>query len=530
MTQALITEADVIRTLEDGTYTLHELYERVAVQANIARDRGLEPPDEQHPTDRVWRRRVRGMLQTLRSSGNASRIGASVWAIRGAHREPQQLVLIARGGRLAHVELLVRGAALLLSTLDEPADLVLCDPPYGLQRGTSRSSATRNYRRDHSQVVPGYVDVPEEEYADFTFGWVTAAAGALRPGGTLAVITGPQRAAIVQYAAEQAGLFWLNNVAAFKQFALRTTRRFACSHWTITLMCRGRPDSSRRVFNTPGDLPKARSHADYPLDWWPENGRADRPGLLRYDNSLPGPLVARTIEACSNRGSLVVDPCVGSGTTAVEALRLGRRFIGSDINPHAVAFSAARLLAEHAWPADAHLFTTATTNPGQRKGDAALHTDPDPIDMLDALEDENERTVIEIAVSNLVSKGCIDEPDAELIDTLRRLHAADALCQTEVTFTGDPVQNMHAAYPGEHLAGLYEDECRERWEREEAERWSCPCGFTFGLYPWHGEKVSYYTLAQSGVFDRQVEECPRCTRNLEKARAELTQGQLGFTF
>ncbi len=353
MSGALVTESDVIRTLDDGTYTLPELYELVAAAANIARDRGLEPPDEQHATDRVWRRRVRGTLQALRASGNANRIATSVWAIRGTSSQPQHLVLIARGGQLAHLELLVRGAALLLCTLDEPADLVLCDPPYGLERGTARSSANRNYRRDHTQVVPGYVDVPDEAYTDFTCEWVNAAAGALRPGGTLAVITGPQKAAIVQYLAEQAGLNWLNSIAAFKQFALRTTRRFACSHWTVTLMCRGRPESPRRVFNTPADLPKARSRADYPLDWWPDNGRADRPGLVRYDNSLPGGLVGRTIEACSNRGELVVDPCVGSGTTAIEALRLGRRFIGSDINPHAIAFSAGRLLAEHAWPAEA---------------------------------------------------------------------------------------------------------------------------------------------------------------------------------
>ena len=290
MSGPLVTESDVIRTLDDGTYTLPELYELVAAAANIARDRGLEPPDEQHPTDRVWRRRVRGTLQALRASGNANRIATSVWAIRGTSSQPQHLVLIARDGQLAHLELLVRGAALLLSTLDEPADLVLCDPPYGLERGTARSSANRNYRRDHTQVVPGYVDVPDEAYTDFTCEWVSAAAGALRPGGTLAVITGPQKAAIVQYLAEQAGLNWLNSIAAFKQFALRTTRRFACSHWTVTLMCRGRPESPRRVFNTPADLPKARSHADYPLDWWPDNGRADRPGLVRYDNSLPGRL------------------------------------------------------------------------------------------------------------------------------------------------------------------------------------------------------------------------------------------------
>ncbi|MGA2162936.1 MAG: DNA methyltransferase [Solirubrobacteraceae bacterium] len=141
----------------------------------------------------------------------------------------------------------------------------------------------------------------------------------------------------------------MNEIPAFREFALYTTRRFACSHWTITVMSRGRLEDRRRVFNVPVDLPKAHSGRDYPLDWWPENGRADRPGRLRYENSLPGRLLARIIEAFTNPGELVIDPCVGSGTSAIQARALKRRFVGGDINPLAVRFAAARLLAEDAW-------------------------------------------------------------------------------------------------------------------------------------------------------------------------------------
>jgi len=39
--------------------------------------------------------------------------------------------------------------------LDEPADLVLCDPPYGLDRGSGHYADGSGYRRDHILVVPG---------------------------------------------------------------------------------------------------------------------------------------------------------------------------------------------------------------------------------------------------------------------------------------------------------------------------------------------------------------------------------------
>jgi site-specific DNA-methyltransferase (adenine-specific) len=49
------------------------------------------------------------------------------------------------------------------------------------------------------------------------------------------------------------------------------------------------------------------------------------------------------VEHLAPKEALVVDPFLGSGTTAVAAVRLGRRFVGCDINPGAVATSQERL-------------------------------------------------------------------------------------------------------------------------------------------------------------------------------------------
>jgi DNA methylase len=523
-TTSLLTEADLIRTIREGTYTLPELYGQCEARADISRDGGLEPPDAEHPTDRVWRRRLRGALQTRRLAGEAERISRSVWVIRGTRQHPRTLVLVAPGPTLANIELHLSNAVDLLHGLDGPADLVLCDPPYGLLRGTPDSSAGRLYKRDRSKVVPGYVDVEGSAYGEFTRRWVAAAASALRCGGQLAAITGPQRAAVVQCAAEESGLEWVCSIAAFRHFALRTTRRPACSHWTITVMCRGRAQDSRRVFNTPPDLPRARSGRDYPLDWWPENGRSDRPGVLRYDNGLPRLLVRRVIQAHTNPGEVVVDPCIGGGTSAIEALALGRRFVGGDVNPNALRFAAARLLTEHAWSEE----STSPCDLSIKRRREALSQDTAQESPVAA--EQNERLVIELALGVMQGKGWVEEPDDELIQTLRRLYHDNPVCQQEVKFTGEMLHDMCAARPGEYLAAAFENECQERWEREEAERWSCPCGYTFGLYSWSPTKADFYTLTTDGLFDSGVTKCPSCARNLAKVRAEHADGQLGFAF
>lgn len=66
-----------------------------------------------------------------------------------------------------------------------------------------------------------------------------------------------------------------------------------------------------------------------------------------YPTQKPERLAQRIIEASSNEGDLVLDSFLGSGTTAFVAQRLGRRFIGSDINQGAIQTTIARLARAH---------------------------------------------------------------------------------------------------------------------------------------------------------------------------------------
>ena len=65
---------------------------------------------------------------------------------------------------------------------------------------------------------------------------------------------------------------------------------------------------------------------------------------LDYPTQKPEALLERIIKASSNPGDLVFDCFMGSGTTQAVAMKLGRKFIGTDINMGAIQTTTKRLL------------------------------------------------------------------------------------------------------------------------------------------------------------------------------------------
>lgn len=65
--------------------------------------------------------------------------------------------------------------------------------------------------------------------------------------------------------------------------------------------------------------------------------------FIGYPTQKPEALLERIIQASSNKGDLIFDCFMGSGTTQAVAMKLGRRFIGADINLGAIETTVKRL-------------------------------------------------------------------------------------------------------------------------------------------------------------------------------------------
>ena len=90
----------------------------------------------------------------------------------------------------------------------------------------------------------------------------------------------------------------------------------------------GRQEPDRRL----GQFPKVTSGRN-------RSSKAATPHPAQF----PVAVIERIIKACCRPGGLVLDPFLGSGTTAEVAMRLGRPVVGFEIEPRYVEIAAERL-------------------------------------------------------------------------------------------------------------------------------------------------------------------------------------------
>ncbi len=107
--------------------------------------------------------------------------------------------------------------------------------------------------------------------------------------------------------------------------------------------------SASTIINTEDETKGFNIYYGIPRDWWEissnvAKGNTSEVDAGKYPTQKPEALLERIIKASSNPGDIVFDCFMGSGTTQAVAMKLGRRFIGADINLGAVQTTTKRLI------------------------------------------------------------------------------------------------------------------------------------------------------------------------------------------
>ena len=216
-------------------------------------------------------------------------------------------------------------------------DLVFADPPFNI---------------DYQYDV--YADcIGHDQYVQWTQEWLSACVDVLYDDGSVFVAIGDEGVADVSIIARELGLIMRNWIIWRYGFGQSTTKKFARCHAHILYFVK---DEKTCTFNAddirvPSDRQlkyndkRANPKGKVPDDVWDFSRVCgtfkERVGW--HPCQMPEALLDRIVRAASNPGDLVLDPFLGSGTTAVAAARLDRRFIGIDISETYVEGAVERL-------------------------------------------------------------------------------------------------------------------------------------------------------------------------------------------
>lgn len=209
----------------------------------------------------------------------------------------------------------------------ESVDLVVTDPPYNI--GIDYGNGSKADRRP--------------DYNDWCAQWIGWCCRALRPHGSLWIISGQEHGAEIDTAIQRAGMTMRNRITWHETFGVYCQRKFGRCSRPIFYATK-----HHRSFTFNADavtIPSARQ-AKY------GDRRANPAGKIMGDvwqinrvcgtfqervkgvpTQLPEELVERIIRVSSNPGDTILDPFAGSGTTLAVAARLGRAGIGCELNP-----------------------------------------------------------------------------------------------------------------------------------------------------------------------------------------------------
>ena len=225
-------------------------------------------------------------------------------------------------------------------------DLLILDPPYNL---------TKNYNGRVFRERTG------AEYSDWFGSLLTLLKPTLKPTASIYVCSDWQTSLLIAPLLKQH--FQLRNRITWA----REKGRGASSNWKSVAediwFC---TNSSRYYFNVEAVKIRKKVLAPYrtggrPKDWQEEDAgkfRLTHPSNVWTDLTVPfwsmaentdhptqkpEKLLARLLLASSQPADLVFDPFLGSGTTAVVSKKLGRRFLGIDLDAEYCSWAAHRV-------------------------------------------------------------------------------------------------------------------------------------------------------------------------------------------
>lgn len=228
-------------------------------------------------------------------------------------------------------------------------DMIFADPPYMLSNGgiTCQNGKVVSVNKGKWDKSQGF-----EQDFEFHKRWLSACKRVLKKNGTLWVSGTYHSIYSCGFAMQLLGYHILNDISWFKPNASPNMccRYFTASH--ETLIWARKDKKTKHTFNY-----ELMKNGDFASDfikkpntqmrsvWAIGTPKKSEKTFGKHPTQKPLDLLERIILASTNEGDLILDPFMGSATTGVAALKLGRKFVGIEKEKEFVELAEKRLSA-----------------------------------------------------------------------------------------------------------------------------------------------------------------------------------------
>ena len=230
---------------------------------------------------------------------------------------------------------LILGDSFKILTKMEPesVDMIFADPPYFLSNDgiTCQGGKMVSVNKGSWDKLSESGTSVEEKHK-FNRKWIRLCKKVLKPNGTIWISGTLHNIYSIGMALEQEGFKIINNITWQKT---NPPPNLACrcfTHSTETILWAKKNDKKSRHFFDYQKM-KEMNGGKQMKDVW--TGALTKPSEKtegKHPTQKPEYLLEKIVLASTEEGQVILDPFCGSGTTGVEAVRFGRKFIGIDVS------------------------------------------------------------------------------------------------------------------------------------------------------------------------------------------------------
>ena len=203
-------------------------------------------------------------------------------------------------------------------------DMIFADPPYFLSNGGITCHAGKMVKVDKGEWDKSRG--PELNH-EFNTEWLRRCQALLSPNGTMWVSGTHHVIFSIGYAMQQLGMKMLNQVTWQKPNPPPNLSCRFFTHSTETVLWAAKNEKSKHLFHYK-DMVKANADKQMKDVWTLTAPKPDEKTLGKHPTQKPLALLERIVLSSTNPGDFVLDPFMGSGTTAVVCNLLARHFVG----------------------------------------------------------------------------------------------------------------------------------------------------------------------------------------------------------